>query len=212
MLTFLHTSPVHIATFDALLAEHGLNTPVRHIVAESLLAEAIATGITPILRDKVAQIVTDGVGEDGILICTCSTLGGIAEEAHPRALRVDRPMAERAVASGNRIVVMATVTSTLDPTRELLLDVVKNAGIPLNKTTISTHFCQSAWAHFEAGNLSAYHQAIANDIPHLATQADVIVLAQASMTPAADLCPDVSIPILSSPRLAVERLVSKLVG
>ena len=40
-----------------------------------------------------------------------------------------------------------------------------------------------------------------------ADDVDVAVLAQASMAPAADLVGDLSIPVLSSPRLAVLRAV-----
>ena len=32
MLTFLHTAPVHIPTFDDLLAELAPNVPARHVV------------------------------------------------------------------------------------------------------------------------------------------------------------------------------------
>ncbi len=36
---------------------------------------------------------------------------------------------------------------------------------------------------------------------------DVIVLAQASMAPAAQLCSDLSVPVLSSPRLGAEAAI-----
>ena len=107
-LTFLHTAPVHIATFDRLLAEIDPEIPVRHIVDESLLAEARAAGsITPALARRVADIVTAALDDAGVVVCTCSTIGGCAEAA-PHApqrtvLRIDRPMAEQAVALGHRI-------------------------------------------------------------------------------------------------------------
>ena len=40
----------------------------------------------------------------------------------------------------------------------------------------------------------------------------MIVLAQASMAGAAALCPDLAIPILSSPRLGLEAALARLAG
>ena len=40
-ITFLHTSPVHIKTFNALVDKLAPDIPVRHIVDESLLQEAV---------------------------------------------------------------------------------------------------------------------------------------------------------------------------
>ena len=61
-LTFLHTSPVHIATFDRLCSELAPGVPVRHIVDESLLRDAREAGrITPELAKRVTQTVLDAV-------------------------------------------------------------------------------------------------------------------------------------------------------
>ena len=206
-LAFLHTSPVHIATFDRLLAEIGPGITARHIVDESLLSEARAAGaITPALASRIAAALRDASAPDGaVVLCTCSTIGGSAEAAGMRAgevvLRVDRPMAERAVALGDRILMVAALASTLAPTRALILDVARVAGKPIELREL---LCASAWAFFERGDLIGYAQVIANELRAAADTADVIVLAQASMAAAAPLCADLSIPILSSPRLALE--------
>ena len=52
MLTFLHTSQVHIATFHQLLVELAPSIPAQHIVDESLLEEARAFGTTPELTHR----------------------------------------------------------------------------------------------------------------------------------------------------------------
>src|SRR5689334_1293970 len=105
-LAFLHTSPVHIATFDRLLAEIDPGVTARHIVDESLLNDARAAGeITPALEQRIAaKLHAASAPDDAVVLCTCSTIGESAEEAGQRGgdvvLRVDRPMAERAVALG----------------------------------------------------------------------------------------------------------------
>src|SRR5262245_45109369 len=108
-LTFLHTSPVHIERFEALMAQLAPGVPVRHLVDESLLQDARERGITPDLAQRVQAIVTEAAPQAKVILCTCSTLGGCAEQigelAGHRVIRVDRPMAEKAVSIGQRIIV-----------------------------------------------------------------------------------------------------------
>ena len=214
-LAFLHTSPVHIATFDRLLAEIAPGVAARHLVDESLLAEARGAGaITPALEQRIADALREASAPDGaVVLCTCSTIGGSAEAAGARGglavLRVDRPMAERAVTLGRRILVAAALSSTLAPTRELILEAARAAGKPIELTEL---LCEPAWALFERGDLAGYAQAIAEALRAAAGHADVIVLAQASMAAAAPLCAELGIPILSSPRLGLEAALAKCCG
>jgi hypothetical protein len=203
-LVFLHTSPVHIVTFDGLLAASGTDVTARHIVDEDLLSDARAGGITPELAGRVRQRIAEA-GDDALVLCTCSTIGGCAEQAG--ALRVDRAMAERAVASGPRIILAAALASTLEPTRCLIEEVAAAAGQTIQ---VAELLCAEAWPMFEAGDQPAYLAAIAAALREVAGQGDVIVLAQASMAGAAALCPDLAIPVLSSPRLGLEAALARL--
>ncbi len=112
-LTFLHTSSVHIKTFDILLAEMAPNIPVQHIVDESLLQEAIDYGdVSPDLARRIQDTVQTAEADGArTVLCTCSTIGDVAETTPTTApvIRVDRPMAEQAVAMGQRIIVAATL-------------------------------------------------------------------------------------------------------
>jgi hypothetical protein len=205
-LMFLHTSPVHIATFDRLLADVDSSIPATHVVDESLLQDARAAGITPELRQRIVQTIADAMADDtAVVLCTCSTIGGCAEQATQvldrPIMRVDRAMAERAVALGERILVAAALASTLTPTHQLLLDVAQQAGKAISIVDV---LCENAWAHFEQGDHDGYLQAIAACLHTAASAGDVIVLAQASMAGAASLCMDLPIPILGSPRLGLE--------
>jgi hypothetical protein len=210
-LTFLHTSPVHIPTFDGLLAEIAPDIPVRHIVDESLLQEACETGsILPPLKQKITDTIIEAIVHDAsVLLCTCSTIGGCAEEigwqTTTPVLRVDRPMAERAVTLGPRILVAATVASTLEPTKALILDEARRAN---KSVEIIEVLCESAWARFAHRDQQGYLQEIATQLRQAAPLADVIVLAQASMAETAALCTDLTVPILSSPRLGLEAAIS----
>ena len=52
-LTFLHTSPVHIETFDALLKERAPDSPAAHVVGADFLAAARTQVISPDLTRHI---------------------------------------------------------------------------------------------------------------------------------------------------------------
>lgn len=205
-LVFLHTAPLHIATFDRLLDGAGADVPVRHLVDEQLLADARAGGMSSELAGRIEDVVNDAmVGDSGVLVCTCSTIGAAVEQAGQAAglqvVRVDRAMAEQAVLLGPRIMVVAALASTLEPTRELLLETARQHS---QQIELSEALCADAWRLFEQNELVAFHRAIAACLKSSYDGADVVVLAQASMAGAADLCRDLAVPVLSSPRLGLE--------
>ncbi|MGW1721449.1 aspartate/glutamate racemase family protein [Streptomyces sp. NPDC002306] len=199
MLALLHTSPVHVPVFDALRDEAHPGLELRHFVDEGLLERARAAGPDAVAAD--VRVVVDRAVADGAraVLCTCSTLGGVAEayaaEAGVPVLRVDRPMAAAAVARGARVVVLAALESTLAPTAALIEEEARRAGRPV---TVRTVLVDGAWARFEAGDGAAYVRRVAA-VADEVTAADVIVLAQASMAPAQYLA-TTPIPLLSSPR------------
>src|SRR3954471_19002067 len=120
-------------------------------------------------------------------------------------MRIDRPIAEQAVASGRRILVLAALRSTLAPTVALLQQV---AASTQRSPTIVEVLNESAWQLFAAGEQHAYAEAIARTIENSALPADVVLLAQASMAPASELVRDLGIVVLSSPRSGVLAAVS----
>ncbi|MFF4099163.1 aspartate/glutamate racemase family protein [Streptomyces sp. NPDC001903] len=193
-LTLLHTSPVHVPVFDALRDSDHPGAVLRHLVAPELLDRARTEGpdaVAPALRALLA-------GSAGPVLVTCSTIGAVAESLAPElgvpVLRVDRPMAAEAVRRGPRIAVLATVESTLAPTVALLEEEAGRAGRPVS---ITTHLVARAWSRFEAGDTAGYLDLVARAADAL-TEADAVVLAQASMADAAALTTTPA-PILCSP-------------
>ncbi|MET8830700.1 aspartate/glutamate racemase family protein [Streptomyces sp. NPDC004610] len=197
MLTLLHTSPVHIPAFDALRDRHHPALTLRHLVDESLLDRARRTGPEAVAGEVRAAV--EGAVADGAwaVLCTCSTIGAVAESlpvAVP-VLRVDRPMAAAAVAEGPRITVLATVESTLAPTAALIEEEARRAARPVR---LDVRLVEGAWDRFTAGDPDAAARLVASAADAV-TAADSIVLAQASMAPAARLT-TTPVPVLSSPR------------
>jgi hypothetical protein len=208
---FLHTSPVHLAVFEELVAEIEPDARSATVVDEGLLAAARldgpeAVGVVAGVAARIDELVARGAGP---IVCTCSTIGGIAEligaERGLDVVRVDRAMAERAVELGGRVVVLATLESTLEPTTRLLADVATLRRRPID---VHARVVEGAWDRFEADDHDGYIGLVADAITGADDEADVIVLAQASMAGAADRVATRA-PVLSSPRLAVEAVFSE---
>ncbi|MER5596540.1 aspartate/glutamate racemase family protein [Streptomyces sp. NPDC002265] len=199
MLALLHTSPVHVPVFDALRDEAHPGLELRHFVDEGLLERARATGPDAVAADVRAAVDRAVDGGARAVLCTCSTIGAVAEaygaEAGVPVLRVDRPMAAAAVAAGSRVVVLAALASTLGPTADLIEEEARGAARPV---TVRTVLVDGAWACFEAGDGERYVRLVA-EAADAVTDADAIVLAQASMAPARELA-TTSVPVLASPR------------
>ncbi|WP_062212063.1 aspartate/glutamate racemase family protein [Streptomyces sp. NBRC 109706] len=210
MIGFLHTAAVHRASFQGLLDELAPGTPAEHLITERHLERAREHGIDEVthaeVRRDLDQLVQHGAR---VIVCTCSTIAGLAEEYGAQAggplpvpvLRVDRPMAEAAVRAGRRIAIIAATASTIDPTSQLLDDCARAAD---REVELVPAPCLGAWELFTAGDTDGYAREVAAHARRLAADVDVVVLAQASMAPAQDLLTDLSVPVLSSPRLGVQ--------
>jgi hypothetical protein len=207
---FLHTADVHVRVFSQLLEEISPDDRAVHLVDADLLTDARRHhGVDEELRRRIATRVESLSAEGAVrVICTCSTIGGPAEEIGREmgvdVLRVDRPMAALAVAGGDTIAVVAALESTIGPTRDLLRSTADSAH---RDVTIVDAPCLEAWGHFEAGDHGRYFATLATHLEALDPNVDVIVLAQASMAPVEKLVALSSL-VLSSPRPAVMALVS----
>ena len=211
-LAFLHTLASNIDVFDPVVTAERPGLRVRHHVADHLLDRARKTGMTMEIAHEVHAIMHElaSTGAD-VVVCTCSTIGGAAEATHTDgrfvAMRIDRPMADRAVTLGPDVLVLAALSSTFAPTRALLEDSARRADLPLH---LEERLIDGAWAHFERGDRDRYYQAIADAVTPDLARFGAIVLAQASMAAAADRVRDLAVPILSSPRLGVEAAIRRL--
>ncbi len=205
-LAFLHTSPVHVPTFTALVERIRPGTNAVHFVDESLLRDARERGHdSPDIVQRVQEAVHAAASTGApVIICTCSTIGAAAE-ATPTygrfsAKRIDRAMADAAARSGPSVLVVAALQSTLAPTSAL----VRNSAQRLRlQVDIAEHFIPGAWSHFEQGNMEDYSAAIEIAVRELLPGPNVVVLAQASMAPAAAKLQNAVAPVLCSPELGV---------
>ena len=111
----IHTSAVSYNELRGLFAKHLPGVQVQSIIDDSLLEEVKTVGhITPDIIGRMCAYfrIAEQQGAD-LIFNQCSSVGEAAEIAAKTVnvpmLRVDRPMAEKAVQLGKRIAVVATV-------------------------------------------------------------------------------------------------------
>ncbi len=211
MLAFLHTAESNVSAVGALLSELAPDIPARHHLATELLAEAVKAGtVTEGVAAGVRARLADAVAGAAVIVCTCSTIGAVAEAANGTlpvpVQRIDRAMAEAAVAKGRRILIAACLPSTIGPTSDLVAKVAREAG---RDVALRIVLIDGAWPKFMAGDVKGYEAAIVDRLTAEKGDAEVVVLAQASMAGAAPEAERrLGLPVLTSPRLGVAAAIA----
>jgi hypothetical protein len=213
-VVMVHTVGSLPATFDALCAELLPGVQIEHVVDESLLRETMEVGaLTDAVRTRFAARARDAhaSGPDAVVL-TCSSVGPAADGLD--VYRIDQAMADRAVELGTRIGVAATVPTTLGPTSELIERAGRAAG---RAVEVHTRLVEGAFDALRAGRLDEHDRLVLAGLNELGRWAEVVVLAQASMARALAGAATLeaagrTVPVLSSPRLGVERLRDVLRG
>ena len=216
-LGLIHNSPVLAPIFNEIAARIMPDVRILHFVDESTIKNTIAAG--HLQKSTMRQVIrlvgsTFDAGCDVALV-TCSSIGRAVEMAadlyDQPVLRVDRPMAEKAVATGRRIGVLATLNTTLKPTADLIRRVAEEQG---KQVEILEHVCPGAFEAVMAGDGATHDRIIAEGLTEAMKGMDVIVLAQASMARVVASLPEraVAAPVLASPELSMERARDVLAG
>ena len=210
-LAYLHTVTSLVGLFTDLSKQLlPPDVEIFHMADELLLKTALAQGgLSPCLSRRVADNVraAEEAGADAVQV-TCSSIGPCVDMARTLVnipvLRVDEPMVRQAISLGRRIGVAATATTTLKPTVDLVREQARLAD---REVTVEAVLCEGAYAALFGGRPEEHDRIVREYLQALAGRVDVILLAQASMARVADtLPPDPKrVPILASPRLAVER-------
>jgi Asp/Glu/hydantoin racemase len=190
-------------------------TRAVHIVDEDLLQDTIRAGrISQHTRARLRDYVefAQRSGAQAVLV-TCSSVGPVVDEIAPEAslpvLRVDTAMADEAVRRGRRIGVIGTLSTTLEPTAALIRARAERAQ---REVLVEAHVAEGAFDALQRGETAEHDRRVLELVRDLLGRVDVLVLAQASMARVTDQLPaaERSVPILTSPRLGVERLAEVL--
>ncbi len=207
-LALIHTATVNATTITQLCKEAMPDVEVFNIVDESLLKNTIAAQkLTPNTYRRLATYLesAEAAGADAILV-TCSSIGPAVDAGRQQVnipvLRIDQAMADEAVRLGQRIGVIATLSTTLEPTSAL----VQASAVSQSKTIeLVAHLCTGAFEAMMNGDTATHDRLVTIGLQTLMDQVDVIVLAQATMARVVATLPaaEQRVPILASPPLGV---------
>ncbi|MDR0577479.1 MAG: aspartate/glutamate racemase family protein [Candidatus Accumulibacter sp.] len=181
----------------------------------SILAEVREQGyVTPTATARLVGLYVDAInaGADAILNC-CSSVGEAVDSMQDMArftgipiVRIDEDMCRAAVIAGKRIGVMATLSSTLEPTRNTVLRMARemNKRVEMVDALLEGAFGLSQ---------DEFRNRMLAKAREIQDKVDVLLLAQGSMAYCEQVIAEATgKPVFSSPRfgaVAVREALSK---
>jgi Asp/Glu/hydantoin racemase len=209
-ITFFHTVATLSSEFEELANKYFDDVEWCHAVDESVLDDMLEMGkLTPGVTERICtQLSLAQRGGADIILDTCSSTSPAVDIAREiidiPIIKIDDPMAERAVDLGDRIAVVATAASTLNPSRKLVEAKSRETD---RDTTVETVLVDDALEARRMGRLETHDELVSEAVERIAGDFEVIILAQASMSHLESIVSErVTTPVLSSPDLAMERV------
>lgn len=212
-VAFLHTGAVVIPPVMDLAREFLPDTTSVNYLDDKIVADLGDPDRAASVPERVADLVkaAEAAGADVVML-TCSSISHLAATTSADlgipVLRIDEAMADEAVHTGRRITVLATLPTTLNPTIALVRERAALAGV---EPEIVSEVIEGAFAAVSSGDRATHDRLVGEAIVRRAAEADVVVLAQASMASAADAV-EVGVPVLTSLRSGIKRLKATVAG
>jgi Asp/Glu/hydantoin racemase len=209
ILGLIFTAPPLVESVNRVVFEVMPSVETFNITDDRILRIINRNGkLTPAVYSIVLNYVRNAEREeaDAVLV-TCSSISPCVDATKPLVsipvMKIDDPMTDLAVEKAARIGVVATLKSTLEPTKMLLMRKAEEKG----KTIIlKTELCSGAFEALSSHNGALHDKLVLEGIGRLANEVELIVLAQASMARLIPQLEDrISVPILSSIRSGVEQ-------
>lgn len=203
----VHTGPATVQPIKQQFQQILPDVRVVNIMDDSLLNDVMAAGhLTEAVTGRIFSYMQLGQQMGAVaLLNACSSVGEAASAARPAIsiplIKIDDVMSERAVATGSRIGVVATVKTTLEPTVRLIRAKAAAAGKSIDVTEA---LAEGAFQALLDGKSDVHDEIVKRTIESLADKVDVIVLAQVSMARLVPALAGMKVPVLSSPQSGVE--------
>ncbi len=200
----------------AIVKELSPGTEIINLVDDTIVkAIAANDNVVPpgVFRRMTTYFIhAEKAGADAALL-TCSSISESVDVAQPFVgiplFKIDEPMADRAVSTADRIGVVATLRTTLEPTKRLILSRAARQG---KRITLHDRLCRGAFEAWQGGDPTTHDRIVREAITDLLAECPVVVLAQASMARAAQDLGAAQDRVLTSMRLGVARVVDHLHG
>ncbi|MEW5811838.1 MAG: aspartate/glutamate racemase family protein [Actinomycetota bacterium] len=197
--------------FRARAAEDLSGADVFHVLNEGLLQDLLhGVDTDTVFAAMAAQLAVVERQGAQLIVMTCSSTSPGVDVARRSlgvpVLKIDDPMARRAVGAGSVIGVLCTASSTLAASTQLLQDHAAEQERPV---TLRPVLVDGAYDALQSGDRDTHDRLVSTAAAELAPAVDVLVLAQASLAHLQQSLADAhGIPVLSSPPLLFDELQS----
>ena len=203
----VYTAQALVTPLGVVFAEEIPEWRVIDIVDGGLIRDIIRDGgVTVGTARRLMHCYSAAVdaGAD-VILNTCSSVGDVVEHARwfipIPILRIDGPMARKAVSEGSRIGVLATLPTTLAPTVRLIESSASEVSLSVE---IIEGLAEGAFDALTGGRPEDHDRILMEKAVETASRADVLVLAQGSMARMERAIADrTGLPVFSSPRSGV---------
>ena len=213
-IVYTATNPESVESINSEIRKKlGGNLEIINYQDSSILEEVcehgyVTASATARLVSMFMQAINDGV--DAMLSC-CSSVGEVVDASQDLArytgipiVRIDEEMCREAVRLGKRIGILATIPTTLEPTKNTVLRVARE----MNRQVILVDgFMEGAFGIEQ----DVFKKMICDKVAEIIDQVDVILLAQGSMAYTEEILAERFLkPVLSSPQFGVASLAKAL--
>ena len=209
-ICIIGTSMSNYSDFKKLFEELDPTIRINEIADDSLIQDLLANqGPTPSTIRRLCNYAQMAQEAGACLIVNqCSTVSEVADLYSKMVsipvLKIDQPMAEKAVQLGNNIAMITTNTTTVGPSHRLIESAAKAAG---RQVTVTDFVLAHAMEALFAGDTESHNNQLRAQIEDCDGKFDVIVLAQASMIAIMPEISHIKTPVLTSLPLGVARAV-----
>lgn len=213
-LVYTSTTPELIDMVEREVRENiGQDAEIISLQDPSILAQVREAGyVTPPPAARLIGMYMDAIGQGADAVLNiCSSVGEVADSVQTAAayigvpiVRIDEDMCREAVRLGSRIGVLATLSTTLEPTKGTINRVARAMG---RHVTLVDGLIDGAFGLDQA----QFRRLLLEAAGKIIDQVDVIVLAQGSMAYVEkDITAAYGKPTLSSPRFGAVALKKAL--
>jgi Asp/Glu/hydantoin racemase len=210
-VAFIHTSPAAIGPLMQFYAVDAPELEITNLLDDGLL-RLLAAGHAGVVSRRLAEMLRAAAETyaPALAMVTCSSVSKEMTESLARdfsfpVLKIDYPMARRAVRAGRRIGVAATFPPTLVPTSKLLREAAAEAGVEIE---IVEEAAPEAYKALLANDTATHDRLLADAVENLqGKDVSAVVLAQVSMARTLPLIePGARVPVLTSLHTSLEAI------
>ena len=210
-VAFIHTSPAAIGPLMQFYAEAAPELEITNLLDDGLL-RLLAAGRAGDVSRRLAEMLRAAAETYApeLAMVTCSSVpkemtDSLAGDFPFPVLKIDYPMARRAVRAGRRIGVAATFPPTLVPTSRLLREAAAEAGAEIE---IVEEVAPEAYKALLAGDTGRHDELLSAAVENLQDKdVSAVVLAQVSMARTLPLIErGARVPILTSLHTSLEAI------